>query len=72
MNVKIDKFQGERPSVGISDSVQTLLIIGIIVKPVRRRFNRPVSRDDRSFATLREANAETSTGIAQTRFEVQI
>lgn len=72
MNVEIDEFQRKRPSVWIFNSVQTLLIIGIIVEAVGRRLDRSVSRNDRGFATLREANAETASGIAETRFEVQI
>lgn len=72
MNVETDKFQRQRSSIRISDSVQTFLIIRIIVEAVRRRLNCAISRDDRSLAALREANAETTPGIAETRFKIQI
>lgn len=72
MNVETDKFQRQRPPVRIFDCVQTFLIIGIIVETVGQRLNRSVSCDDRGFATLREANAKTTSGIAKTCFEVQI
>lgn len=72
MDVETDEFQRKRPSVWIFDSVQTFLIIRVIVEAVGRRLNRSVSRDDRGFATLRKADAETTLGIAETRFEIQI
>lgn len=72
MNVEANKFQRQRSSIRISDSVQTFLIIRIIVETIRRRLNCAISRDDRSLAALREANAETTPGIAKTRFKVQI
>lgn len=72
MNVETEKFQRQRSSIRISDSVQTFLVIRIIVEAVRRRLNRAISRDDRSLAALREANAETTPGIAKTCFKVQI
>lgn len=72
MNVETEEFQRQRSSIRISDSVQTFLIIRIIVEAVRWRLNRAVSRDNCSLAALREANAETASGIAETRFKVQI
>lgn len=72
MNVETDEFQGQRSPVRIFYSVQTLLIVRIIIEAVRGRLNRPVSRDDRSLAALREADAKSPSGIAEARFEVQI
>lgn len=72
MNIEFDEFQRKRPPVWIFYSVQTFLIIGIIVETVGRRLNGSVFRDDRGPAALRKANAEAALGIAETRFEVQI
>jgi len=72
VNVETEEFQRQRSSIRIFYSVQTFLIVRIIVETVRRRLNRAVPRDNRSLAALREANAKPTPRIAETRFKIQI